>query len=97
MARTMVAMQHATALLPCRWFDAQRRDAHRNTRTTLGRLLVEDDGQDFVEYALLTGFLGLGVLGGFGAIQNSLTTSYTNWDTGTQGLWVPPDPMGGGS
>ena len=40
------------------------------------RLRVEDLGQDLVEYALLTAFVGLGVLAGFTAIQNSLTGSY---------------------
>ena len=72
--------------------------AGQQARALMKRLRVEDLGQDLVEYALLTAFVGLGVLAGFTAIQNSLTGSYGTWDTQTQALGaVTPDPMGGGS
>lgn len=63
------------------------------TWTLVRRLRTEDAGQEFVEYALLSGFIGLGALAGFNALQNSLTASYTNWDTGQQNLADPPDPL----
>ena len=62
-------------------------------RHILRRLLREDSGQDFVEYALLAGVIGLGSYLGFVAIQNAIFTSYGTWDTGQQNLWEPPNPL----
>jgi Flp pilus assembly pilin Flp len=61
------------------------------------RLWRDDSGQDVVEYALLSAFIGLGSYGGFLAIQNAISVSYVNWDTGQQGLWQPPAPGAFGS
>ena len=61
------------------------------------RLVREDEGQDLVEYALLGAFIGLACFAGFQTVQNTIFGAYGNWDTGQQGLWVPPDPGAGGS
>ena len=58
------------------------------------RLLCGDDGQDVIEYALLSAFIGLAGLGAVGLILQAFQTGYLSWDSTTQGLWVPPDPAG---
>jgi hypothetical protein len=63
----------------------------------LVRLERDERGQDLVEYMLLGAFLGLTSYLGFLAIQNTIFTSYGNWDTSQQNLWVPPDPAPVGS
>ncbi|MGQ0732339.1 MAG: Flp family type IVb pilin [Acidobacteriota bacterium] len=64
-------------------------------RALFRRLLTCDRGQDLIEYALLTG--GIGVVGAasWPLIAASLGGAYNGLNTGTQDLWVPPDPGGG--
>jgi Flp pilus assembly pilin Flp len=56
------------------------------------RFVRDEDGQDLVEYALLLLFLGFVGLAAAPAIEIALAAAYAAWDTGTQDLWVPPDP-----
>jgi Flp pilus assembly pilin Flp len=63
----------------------------------LRRLIVEDNGQDVIEYALLTGAIGLSGIAAWPLIVTALRNSYISLDTQTQLLWSPPDPAGGGS
>jgi Flp pilus assembly pilin Flp len=65
-----------------------------NTRADglLGRFVRDEDGQDLVEYALLLLFLGFVGLAAAPAIEAALAVAYAAWDTGTQDLWVPPNP-----
>ncbi len=58
------------------------------------RFLSSDEGQDLVEYALLTAFIGLAGAAAATLILSALQTSYANWDTTNQNLWVPADPAG---
>jgi Flp pilus assembly pilin Flp len=60
----------------------------------LRRLVTSSQGQDVVEYALLTAFFGVVAVATWIAIRNSLGTAYTSYDSGTQGLWEPPGPSG---
>ena len=60
---------------------------------TLRRLVVEEDGQDLIEYALLTGAIGFAAVVGIGLIGAAINTVYTSWDGGVNSLWVPPDPV----
>jgi Flp pilus assembly pilin Flp len=60
------------------------------------RLLIEDRGQDLVEYALLAGFVGVVAAATWVAIESSLATAYVRYDTKTQGLWEPPEPGAAG-
>jgi Flp pilus assembly pilin Flp len=64
---------------------------------TVRRLLHDEDGQDVVEYALLTAFLGLCALTAWTSLQSALGANYTGTTTGVQSLWEPPPPSGGGS
>jgi hypothetical protein len=55
--------------------------------------LVEDDGQDLVEYVLLgatVAFVGLVTMNAFDDVINAV---YTSWDSGTQAVWEPQDPQ----
>ena len=61
------------------------------------RFFRSDDGQDLIEYALLTALIGtVGVLT-WQNIGVGVFNAYTGWDTGVQGLsGCTPDPGGGG-
>jgi Flp pilus assembly pilin Flp len=61
--------------------------------TTLRRLLVEDDAQDLIEYALLTGAIGFAAVAGIALMGAAINAVYSSWDTGVNNLWVPPDPV----
>lgn len=56
------------------------------------RLLREEDGQDVVEYALLTASVGLMGIATWPLITASIGTTYQRLDTQTQDLWEVPDP-----
>lgn len=56
------------------------------------RLMREDEGQDLVEYALLTGAIGFAGVAGFNLIGFAINAVYTSWDAGVNSLWEPPDP-----
>ena len=59
---------------------------------SLCRLMWDEDGQDLIEYALLTALVGIAGILGFQAIGLAINTSYTSWDTANQDLWEPPPP-----
>jgi len=63
----------------------------------LRKLIISETGQDVLEYALLTGAIGLSGLAVWPLIETSLRNAYGRLDTQTQDLWVPPNPAGGGS
>jgi Flp pilus assembly pilin Flp len=62
----------------------------------LHRLLVDDDGQDLVEYALLAALVAIASVGVLSGLQTVMGTTYTSWDTKTQALSCMPNPGGGG-
>lgn len=51
-------------------------------------------GQDLLEYAMLTALVALLSVAAWGLVEARLGEAYVNYDTGTQGLWRPPDPGG---
>jgi Flp pilus assembly pilin Flp len=59
----------------------------------LRRLVVEDKGQDLIEYALLTAAIGLAGVVGMNLLGAAINTTYTSWDTGVNGLWEIPAPQ----
>jgi Flp pilus assembly pilin Flp len=65
-----------------------------SVKALLGRLAHEDDGQDVVEYALLTAFFGLCALAAWTAVRDALGLSYASTTSGVQSLWDPPPPSG---
>ena len=59
----------------------------------LCRFTANERGQDLVEYALLTGAIGLAGVAAWQAITTGIGTEYTGWDSGVQNVWEPPDPQ----
>ena len=60
----------------------------------IAKLFKSEDGQDLIEYALLTAGVGFAGLSAWPAIVNSLGVAYTALDQQTQNLWQPPNPGG---
>jgi Flp pilus assembly pilin Flp len=58
------------------------------------RFVLEDDGQDLMEYALLTVFIGLAGLAALNAIGVSVGNWYDTSNTNVNGLWASPNPAG---
>jgi len=58
----------------------------------LNRLIVEDEAQDLIEYALLTGAIGFAGVVGFNLIGLAINAVYGSWDAGVNSLWETPDP-----
>jgi Flp pilus assembly pilin Flp len=58
-----------------------------------GRFLREQDGQDLVEYALLTSAIGIVGVALFPSIQTRMTTLFANWGTQVHNIWIPDDPQ----
>jgi Flp pilus assembly pilin Flp len=61
------------------------------------RLFFETDGQDMVEYALLTTFIGFAGAAAWSAMQTGLGTAYQSFSSAVWNLWEPADPVGAGS
>lgn len=58
----------------------------------LNRLLHADDGQDLIEYALVTASIGLAGIATWPAISTAIGSAYGTWDADTQSIWETPDP-----
>ena len=56
------------------------------------RLVAEEDGQDLIEYALLTGAIGLCGVVGFELFGGAISAAYASWTGDTNSLWEVPDP-----
>ena len=56
------------------------------------RLVLEEDGQDLIEYGLLTGIvLAIGILI-FSTISTKMGGAYEEWGDQIQDNWVPSAP-----
>ena len=60
----------------------------------LFRLLIDETGQDLVEYMLLTGAIAIASVAALTAIGPAMRAVYTGWDTETQRIWEPQAPAG---
>ena len=58
----------------------------------LTQLLVDERGQDLIEYGLLAALVALVGVAIFPVIQGKLNGTYTGWGTAIQNLWIPKDP-----
>ena len=58
-------------------------------------LLLADDGQDVIEYALLTATIGVAGIATWPLIEAAIGATYQQFDTDTQDLWEVPDPGAG--
>ena len=54
--------------------------------------IEDEDGQDLVEYALLTVFVALTGALAFNLLSSSIGSAYAGWDAAEQNLRCPPDP-----
>ena len=61
-------------------------------RTTALRLVADDSGQDLIEYALLTTFIGLAVVVVFDVLRSSIGFVYGTWNSAANQIWETPDP-----
>jgi Flp pilus assembly pilin Flp len=66
-------------------------------RRAVRRLCGDDRGQDLIEYALLTAFIGVAGAAAFSLLATTMGSTYGSWDAGNQDLWTPPPPAGAGS
>ena len=59
----------------------------------LTRFIAEEDGQDVIEYALLTALIGLCAVAVFNLWNGAISRTYSSWNTGANKLWDPePKP-----
>jgi Flp pilus assembly pilin Flp len=59
----------------------------------LTRLIADEEGQDLIEYALLTAAIGLCALAVFSLWNTAIGKTYNSWNTSTNQLWDPePKP-----
>ena len=57
------------------------------------RLLADESGQDLIEYALLTTFVGLVAAATWDLVRGAIFTVYQSWDNGVNSVWRPSDPI----
>ena len=89
-----------TALL-----QSSRTVGSRNGRAVLDmldRLVRADDGQDLVEYALITAFVGVAGYLVLRTMRTDIFNTYSSWldpknPKSVPGLWDPPEPISSGS
>jgi Flp pilus assembly pilin Flp len=62
---------------------------------TIIQFVVDDRGQDLVEYALLSGVIGVAGVLLFPVIAGKMGAAYASWTSGAQTAWEPCAPAGG--
>jgi Flp pilus assembly pilin Flp len=66
----------------------------------LQRLLIDECGQDLIEYAMLAAFIGIAGWAVIMTVPDAIGQTYSSWVSPTGGvpaLWDPPEPAGAGS
>jgi Flp pilus assembly pilin Flp len=69
-----------------------RRERRRTWRAIAVQLIRDDRGQDLLEYALLSAFIGVAGLAVMNAMGVSLANAYTAWGNAVDALWETPEP-----
>lgn len=64
------------------------------TIRALTYFVIDDRGQDLVEYALLSGIVGVAGILLFPVIAGKMSAAYTSWQSGAQTAWEPCPPGG---
>ena len=64
---------------------------HMNTRAIID-FVVDDSGQDLVEYALLSGIIGIAGVLLFPSIATKMKAAYSSWELKAQTAWEPCPP-----
>jgi Flp pilus assembly pilin Flp len=60
----------------------------------VSHLVADDTGQDLVEYALLSGIIGVAGLLLFPVIAGQMAAAYASWLVGSLAAWEPSAPAG---
>ena len=68
-------------------------DDRSRMSSAAAQLLGDETGQDLVEYALITAFIGVVGILLWENIRTGIGGAYANWDSGGQNLWEPLDPL----
>ena len=58
------------------------------------RLLVEERGQDLIEYALLTAAIGFAAIAVWDRVRASIGNAYGVYETEVNNIWETPNPSG---
>ena len=51
------------------------------------KLLCDDNGQDLIEYALLTAAIAFAGLATLRTMRTTMNSAYSNWGTAVNNLW----------
>jgi Flp pilus assembly pilin Flp len=60
----------------------------------LHRLVVEERGQDLIEYALLTAAIGLAAIAVWDGVRAAIGNAYGVYETEVNNIWETPNPSG---
>jgi Flp pilus assembly pilin Flp len=72
-------------------------DPHVAESQWLLRFLLDESGQDLIEYALLTAFIVFAGIFVWTSVMSTIGTKYSGWDNGVQGLGAcTKDPIASG-
>lgn len=58
----------------------------------LRQLLLDDSGQDLIEYALLATATGFAAIVAVNLLMGSMSNMYSTGDAAVQSIWEVPDP-----
>jgi Flp pilus assembly pilin Flp len=58
----------------------------------LAALYGDEQGQDLIEYALLTTVIGFACIAVFDLIRGAIALAFSSWNSATNNNWYPPDP-----
>ncbi len=61
-------------------------------RGAMTTFVTDETGQDLIEYALLTAFVGLVGAAAWVAIRAGIGAAYLSWNTGVNDQWQSPAP-----
>jgi Flp pilus assembly pilin Flp len=67
----------------------ERAEFHEMSVSMLTRLIAEEDGQDLLEYALLTAAIGMAAVAAFSLWGGAINATYGSWNTSVNCLWDP--------
>ena len=65
---------------------------HLQYPPALRRFLIDEHGQDLIEYGLLLGIFASGLALLVPILTTRMGTAFSNFGTGSNNLWVPVDP-----
>jgi len=61
-------------------------------RRLLGRMLLDESGQDLIEYGLLASIIAIAGVLIFPTVQAKMGTNFNNWGVAVYNLWAPNNP-----